>query len=153
MTCSRAHHLLQQYVDHRLSLPCTRTLERHLVQRAHVRTFGAGFTYEERYSSPAEFETFLAVLKRGGGTWRHFRSFLLFIDGAILTLPLHCAILCVAPNNITPLGMLPTPMTVSRLAALLTTSEVPPGVSCDGWVDDDGNDHRATLSPRIAIFW
>ena len=124
MTCSRAHHLLQQYVDHRLSLPCTRTLERHLVQRAHVRTYGAGFTYEERYSSPAEFETFLAVLKRGVGTWRHFRSFLLFIDGAILTLPLHCAILCVAPNNITPLGARPAIVQGSRVAAPPSMSQV-----------------------------
>jgi anti-sigma factor RsiW len=30
MTCSRAQHLLQLYLDHRLSLPRTRALERHL---------------------------------------------------------------------------------------------------------------------------
>ncbi|HEU5370310.1 MAG TPA: zf-HC2 domain-containing protein [Ktedonobacterales bacterium] len=37
MTCSRAQHLLQLYIDHRLSLAHTRALERHLLHCSTCR--------------------------------------------------------------------------------------------------------------------
>jgi hypothetical protein len=38
MTCSRTHHLLQLYIDQRLSLSRTRVLERHLARCADCRS-------------------------------------------------------------------------------------------------------------------
>ena len=67
-------------------------------------------------------------------------------DGFTLTSPLVkkyltlsgvCAIVCVAPNNITPLGTHPVTVQTLRLSALPITSAVPPGAPGDAWVDED----------------
>jgi len=67
-------------------------------------------------------------------------------DGFTITSPLVkkyltfssvCAIVCVAPNNITPLGTHPVTVQTLRLSALPITSAVPPGAPGDAWVDED----------------
>ena len=54
-----------------------------------------------------------------------------------LTFPSECAIVGVAPNNITPLGTHPVTVQTPRFSALPITSAVPPGASCNAWVDED----------------